>query len=108
MSNLFAVWRAESAGHAGCAGRGARWLWLCRTCTCGQPHRTSDALDMRIKHAGQTRRSNARQPKHNFKVRRYVFRLPRTRPGITRNLVFAALLSCLHCFADGWTHLCRI
>ena len=100
--------RARGAAVQGRGVRGAREPQLCRACTCGQPHRTSDALDARIKHAGQMHRSNARQSKHNFKVRRYVFRLPRTRPGITRNLVFAALLSCLRCFADGRTHLCRI
>ena len=88
--------------------RGAREPQLCRACTCGQQHRTSNALDARVKRAGQTLRSNARQSKHNFKVRRYVFCLPRTRPRISRNLVFAALLSCLHCFADGRTHLCQI
>ena len=91
-----------------CRVCGVRGPWLCRVCTCGQSQRTSDALDVRVKHADQMHRSNARQSKHNFKVRRYVFRLPRTRPRISRNLVFAALLSCLRCFADGRTHLCQI
>ena len=92
-----------------CGIRGVRGVrGTLRACTCGQPRRTSDALDARVKHAGQMHRSNARQSKHNFKVLRYVFRLPKTRPRISRNLVFAALLSCLHCFADGRTHLCQI
>ena len=111
---------AQSAGRRvrrACKARGAlrtrrvcgvRGPWSCRTCTCGQQHRTSAALDVRVTRAVQTHRSNARQSKHNFKVRRYVFRLPRTRPRISRNLVFAALPSCLHCFADGRTHLCQI
>ena len=32
-----------------CGARGAL-----RACACGQPHRTSDALDARVKRAGQT------------------------------------------------------
>ena len=86
--------------------RRARGAWT--VAVQGVHLRTAASYEQRVRRASQTRRSNARQSKHNFKVRRYVFRLPRTRPGITRNLVFAALLSCLHCFADGRTHLCRI
>lgn len=100
--------RARGARPRSCRACGVRGTWLCRARTCGQQHRTSDALDARVKHAGQTHRSNTRQSKHNFKVRRYVFCLPRTRPRISRNLVFAALPSCLHCFADGRTHLSQI
>ena len=86
--------------------QGVRGTWT--VAVQGVHLRTAASYERRVRRASQTRSSNARQSKHNFKVRRYVFRLPRTRPGITRNLVFAALLSCLHCFADGRTHLCRI
>ena len=75
-----------------------------RACTCGQPRRTSDALDARVKRSGQMHDNL----NITLKCEDTFFVYPERVQEFLEIWFFAALPSCLHCFADGRTHLCQI
>ena len=97
--------RAGCAGCTGCVGardaQGVRGTWT--VAVQGVHLRAAASYERRVRHAGQM------HDNLNITLKcEDTFSFTQNASRNYSKFSFTALLSCLHCFADGQTHLCQI